>query len=264
VRSRKLLNGRGPNFDPRLADSGRISLTKLRLQAAQNDSCGLLEALARLAELTRKASNSPVSRDRPNRRLLAPRTNGSKESLSQSRGADRSMEGEGAGHELIVLVRAATYSKERCCPESSRNRRSGARPHQQVEFHCLRLERQAELLSIDLDIRSSWWPWNMASGRLASLSPLLLMAYIGRTREREGGAQWPTSLEPCAPRRRSRCGEWGVDFGHSSPSLTDLRPASLGFGTAVTDNFVASPVSIGEDPWKALHEIQLPKRAQSA
>ncbi len=43
----------------------------------------------------------------------------------------------------------------------------------------------------------------------------------------------------------------GCDFGHSSPSLTNLRPASLRFGSAVTDNFVASPVSFGEDPWES-------------
>jgi hypothetical protein len=43
--------------------------------------------------------------------------------------------------------------------------------------------------------------------------------------------------------------ECGV--GHSSPSLTNLHPASLGFGSAVTGDFVASPVSFGEDPWES-------------
>jgi len=43
----------------------------------------------------------------------------------------------------------------------------------------------------------------------------------------------------------------GCGVGHSSPRLTDLRPASLGFGSAVTGDFVASPISFGEDPWES-------------
>ena len=43
----------------------------------------------------------------------------------------------------------------------------------------------------------------------------------------------------------------GCGFGHSSSSFIALRPASLGFGSAATGNFVASPVSFGEDPWES-------------
>jgi hypothetical protein len=36
---------------------------------------------------------------------------------------------------------------------------------------------------------------------------------------------------------------WGVDFGHSSTSLTDLRTASLLLGSTLTGDF-ESPVSL--------------------
>src|SRR5580693_5767211 len=48
-----------PDFDPRLLIVLRISLDETRLQAAQNDSCGLVEALARLAEFDAKGIELP-------------------------------------------------------------------------------------------------------------------------------------------------------------------------------------------------------------
>src|SRR5260370_31208832 len=48
-----------PDFDPRLLIVLRISLNEPCLQAAQNDSCGLVEAVARLADFDSKGIELP-------------------------------------------------------------------------------------------------------------------------------------------------------------------------------------------------------------
>jgi len=248
------------------ADEWGVSPSTKRLQPRKMISlAGLLEALARLAEFDTEASNSRFG-DRGESDDYSPLGQMIQKNrfLSHASGSFL-MEDEGAGHELDRLVAALRHnSKERCCPDHRVIEKWWLDRHQQVESHLLRLERQAELLSIDLDIRSFLGALNNGiRPTCIAFSPFtdgLSSAHARREgRWRNGQLRWT----PCAPRRRSRCGD-GVWIWPLLPLAYRPSPCELGFGTAVTDIFVASPVSIGEDPWKALHEIQLPKRAQSA
>ncbi len=154
----KTLEWPWPNFDPRLLIVGRISLNETRLQAAQNDSCGLLEALARLAEFDTEGIELPFRETAAESDDYSPLGQMIQKNRLLSH-AERIVpwKDEGAGHELNRLGARCDITQKN---DVVRNHRVIEKVvldrHQQVESHCLRLERQAELLSIDLDIRSSW------------------------------------------------------------------------------------------------------------
>src|SRR5450631_3056430 len=147
-----------PHFDPRLPIVRCISLNETCLQAAQDNFRGLIKALTRLAEFDSKGIKLPF-RETAAESYDYPPLGKMIQENRLLRHTERIVpwEDEGAWHELDRLGARRDITQQ---DDVVRNHRVVEEVvldrHQEIESHCLRLERQAELLFIDLDIRSSW------------------------------------------------------------------------------------------------------------